>query len=217
MDSVKQLPYKRLIELQVQYYNTMLEKQKELFFDGPSSSNRDEIVTYKNRKRGPDDSFQFDRIMKSSTPFNAVPKLLNGTPYFRKGPYNKPSIDIGTRNNCPKANVPTLTIFHCINLRQTQKGLDKDGLNYVGMKILAQVNCVRNASEDEMRLAKNNDPNSDFLYCTFPIHKDTKLKGVDKHICMITVLGDPGTCCLTVVFLMSMKRNFSLAALHLFL
>ena len=125
MDSVKQLPCKRLIELQVQYYITMLEKQKELFFDGPSSSsNRDEIVAYESRKREPDNSFQFDRIMKSSRPSNTVPKLLNGTPYFRKGPYDEPSIDIGTRNNCPKANVPTLTTFHCINLGQTQKGLD---------------------------------------------------------------------------------------------
>ena len=62
------------------------------------------------------------------------------------------------------------------------------------MKILAQVICIRNASVDEMRLAKNNDPNSDFLDCTFPVYKDTKLKGVDKHICIITVLGDPGTC-----------------------
>lgn len=62
------------------------------------------------------------------------------------------------------------------------------------MKILAEVICIRNASVDEMRLAKNNDPNSDFLDCTFSVYKDTKLKGVDKHICMITVLGDPGTC-----------------------
>ena len=34
MGSVKQLPCKHLIELQVQYYNTILEKQKELLFDG---------------------------------------------------------------------------------------------------------------------------------------------------------------------------------------
>ena len=116
MDSVKQLPCKRLIELQVQYYNTMLEKQKELFFDGPSSSNnRDEIVTYESRKRGPDNSFQFDRIMKSSRPSNAVPKLLNCTPYFKKGPHDEPSIDIGTRNNCRKTNVLAFTIFYCIN------------------------------------------------------------------------------------------------------
>ena len=34
MASVKQLPCKHLIELQVQYYNTILEKQKKLLFDG---------------------------------------------------------------------------------------------------------------------------------------------------------------------------------------
>ena len=101
MDSVKLLPSKHLIELQVQYYNTMLEKPKELFFDGPSSSNnRDEIVSYESRKRGPDNSLQFDRIMKSSRPSTTVPKLLNCTLYFKKGPYDEASIDIGTRNNC---------------------------------------------------------------------------------------------------------------------
>ena len=120
MDSVKQLPRKRLIELQVQYYNTMLEKQKELFFDGScSSNNRDEIVTYESKKRGPDNSLQFE---KSSRPSTAVPKLLNGTPYFKKGPYDEPSINIGMRNNFPKANVPTLTIFYCIKFEANSEG-----------------------------------------------------------------------------------------------
>ena len=144
--------------------------------------------------RGPDSSLQFDRIMKSSRPSTTVPKLLKGTPYFKKGPYDEPSIDIGRRSNCSKANFPTITTFCCVNLRKTQKDLDKDVLNYVDMKILAQVNCIRNSSEDEIRQAKNKDPNSDFLHFTFPIHEDMKLKAIDKHICTITVLGDPGTC-----------------------
>lgn len=33
------------------------------------------------------------------------------------------SIDIGTRNNCIKANIPTLTVFCVINWRQTRKTL----------------------------------------------------------------------------------------------
>ena len=101
-------------------------------------------------------------------------------------------MDIGTRNNCPKSNIPTLTIFYCINLRQMQKDVDKEILNYVDMKISAQVNRIRNPSESEIREAKNEDPDSDFVYCTFPTYEGSKLLGVDKHICMITVLGDPG-------------------------
>ena len=76
------------------------------------------------------------------------------------------------------------------------------------MKILAQVNRIRNASEDKVRQAKNTDPNSDFLFCTFPIYEDLKLKGVDKHICVITVLWETPTCVfLTMVFLMPTKTN----------
>ena len=90
---------------------------------------------------------------------------------------------------------PTLTIFYCVNLRKTQKDPDKDICNYVEMKILGQVNKIQNASEEELEQAENKDPNSNFLYCTCPIYDGTKLKGVDKHISMISVLGD-----LTVVF-----------------
>ena len=59
------------------------------------------------------------------------------------------------------------------------------------MKILAQVNCIKDASESEIEQTKNKDSNSDFCYCTFPIHERSKLLGVDKKICMISVLGDP--------------------------
>ena len=90
---------------------------------------------------------------------------------------------------------PTFTIFYYVNLRKTQKDPAKDVCNYVEMKILGQVNKIQNASEEELEQAENKDPNSDFLYCTCPIYDGTKLKGVDKHISMISVLGD-----LNVVF-----------------
>ena len=54
------------------------------------------------------------------------------------------------------------------------------------------MNRFRNASESEIREAKNKDPDSDFVYCTFPTYKGLKLLGADKYICMITVLGDSG-------------------------
>ena len=53
------------------------------------------------------------------------------------------------------------------------------------------MNCIRNPFESEIRETKNEDPDSDFVYCTFPTYESSKLLGVDKHICMITVLGDP--------------------------
>ena len=60
------------------------------------------------------------------------------------------------------------------------------------MKILSQVNCIKDASESEIEQAKNKNPNSDFCYCTFPIYEGSKLLGVDKKICVISVLGDLG-------------------------
>ena len=152
-------------------------------------------MTYESKKRGADNSLQFDRIMKYSkpSPLTTAHKLLNGTPYFKKEHFDEVSIIIGTRNNCPKAHVPALTVFYCINQRQTQKDPEKN-MNYVNFKILVQVNRIRNACESEIYEAKNEDADSDFVYCTFPICKDSKLLGVDKHIYMISVLGDPSTC-----------------------
>ena len=50
-----------------------------------------------------------------------------------------------------------------MNLRQSQKDIEKDVLNYVDMKILVQVNCSKNLSEKEIKEAKNKNPNSDCL------------------------------------------------------
>ena len=90
------------------------------------------------------------------------------------------------------SSIPTLTFFYVTNIRQTQKDTEKDILNYVEIKILGQVNHIKDAWESEIEQAKNKNPNSDFCYCTFPIYEGSKLLGVDKKICMISVLGDPG-------------------------
>ena len=111
---------------------------------------------------------------------------------FKKGPFEEVNIDIGTKNNYFKSIIPTITIFCVTNIRQIQKNTEKDILNCVEMKILAQVNCIKDASESEIEQTKNKVSNSDFCYCTFPIYERSKLLGVDKKICMISVLGDPG-------------------------
>ena len=64
-------------------------------------------------------------------------------------------------------------------------------MNYVDMKMLAQVHRIRNPSEIEE--AQNNDPHSDFVICTFPQHEGDKLLGITEQVCMITVLGERGT------------------------
>ena len=91
--------------------------------------------------------------MNSSKPSSpTVPNLLNDTAYFKqKGYFERLSIDIGTRNNWPKANFSTLTIFYVMNLRQTQKDVEKDVLNYVNMKILAQVNPIKKSLRKRRR------------------------------------------------------------------
>ena len=51
------------MDLQTRYYNKMLEKESRDFFCFPPAG-RDEVVTVESRKRGADNSLQFDRIMK---------------------------------------------------------------------------------------------------------------------------------------------------------
>ena len=61
------------------------------------------------------------------------------------------------------------------------------------MKILAQVNRIKSPSEKEIDEAKNKDHNSDFVHCMFPTYEGEELRGIDEHICIISVLRDPGT------------------------
>ena len=80
----------------------MFEKEIEFLFNY-SPRDRDEAVTNKSRKRGVDNSFQFDRIMKSSKPSSPTfPKLLNSTAYFeQKGYFEQLYIDIETIESIP--------------------------------------------------------------------------------------------------------------------
>ena len=112
LETLKQLPKELLFDLQKAYSKMMLEKKTEFLFNY-SPDDRNETLTYKSWKRGVDNSFQFDRVMKSSKPFSPiVPKLLDDTAYFKqKGYFEQVSYDIGTSNNCSKPNLPTLTIF----------------------------------------------------------------------------------------------------------
>ena len=160
---------------------------------GLTPGDRDYNFTYKSRKRGAGNSLQFDRIVKSSKPSPVQLKKFHGTAYFKqRGYFEQVSIDIGTRNNSPKASSPTLTVFSVINLRQTQKDIEKDVMNYVDMKMLAQVNRIKNPSKKEIEEAKHKDLNSDFVYCTFLVYEGYKLHGITNQICMTTVLGNQG-------------------------
>ena len=47
IDTVRQLPKARFMDVQVQYYNELLQKQNTFLF--ACDSNRDEIVTYERR------------------------------------------------------------------------------------------------------------------------------------------------------------------------
>ena len=63
-------------------------------------------------------------------------------------------------------------------------------LNYVDMKILAQINRIKNPSEKKIEEAKSKDPISDFVYCTFSTYEGEKFCVTDEHICIIGVLGE---------------------------
>ena len=86
-----------------------------------------------------------------------------------------------------------MSIFYVINLRQTQKDVETDIVKYVDMKLLAQVNRIKNLSEKEIEEAKNKGRKSDFVYCMLPTYKGKKLCAFEEHICIISVLGDTGT------------------------
>ena len=69
-----------------------------------------------------------------------------------------------------------------------RKTLIKDILNNVDMKMLAQVKCIKNPSEKEIQGAKNRDPYSNFVLCTFPIYEGDKLLGIKNAVSSTMVL-----------------------------
>ena len=105
----------RLEEIQTSYYNMTLDKEARGSLFDVSSSNRDDYVTAESRKRGADNSLQFDRIMKCSrsSASGEVKNKLHGTPYFKaKGCFKEENLDIGERNNWQKVNIPCSTIYN---------------------------------------------------------------------------------------------------------
>ena len=89
------------MDLQNRYFNEMLEKESRNSFCFPPAE-RDEVVTVESRKRGADNSLQFDRIMKCSKSAHYVQaKKLHGAPLFKEpGHCEEESLDIGQKNNC---------------------------------------------------------------------------------------------------------------------
>ena len=172
----------------------ILDKEaKESLFD-VGSANRDEYVTV-STKRGADNTFQFDRIMKCSRP-SATKQVrkLHVPPYFKvKGYFENENLDKGERNNCKKVNRPCLTVIGINNCRQTQKDLDNEKIiSYVDAKILAQVSRIKDPIPQEIEEASDYNSDSDFVMCTFPkYNKNGKRLGVTEEVCLITVLGDP--------------------------
>ena len=135
-----------------------------------------------------------DHLIKM-TKSNSNHKTLHGTPVFaEKGYFEEESLDIGDKNNVLKVSVPTVTAFYVNQCRQTQKDLDKDIIFYVDMKVLAQVNSITDPTpkeiEETMNEYMNEDPESDFVMCTYPGYKGDKLLGITEELSCITVLGD---------------------------
>ena len=93
------------------------------------------------------------------TKSNSDHKTFRDTPVFAKKVYfEEESVDIGDKNNVLKVDVPTLTVFYVNQWRQTQKDLGKDVISYVNMKILAQVNRIKDPTPIEIEEAMNEDP-----------------------------------------------------------
>ena len=80
-------------------------------------------------------------------------------------------------------------------------------MNYVDMKMQAQINRIKNPSEKETEEVKNKNPNRDFVYCTFPVYEGHKLRGITEQIYMITGLGDKGAIFFITDFSLMMRKN----------
>ena len=91
----------------------MLDKEAKESLPDVGSANRVEYITFQSRKRGADNNFQYNKIMKCSRPLaNKEVNKLHGTPYFKvKGYFEENNLNIGERNNCKKVNIPCLTVF----------------------------------------------------------------------------------------------------------
>ena len=193
--TLRSLEPEHLSQYQTDYYNMMLDKEAKGSLFDVGSANRDEYETVESRKRGADNIFQFDRIMKCSRPSATKQvKKLHGTPYFKvKGYFEEENLDIGEKNNCKKVNIPCLTVFGINNCRQTQKDLeDEKIISYVDTKILAQVSRIKDPTPQEIEEARDYNSDSDFVMCTFPKYDENgKLFGITEEVCLITVLGDP--------------------------
>ena len=120
--TLRSLEPARLSQYQTDYYNMIIDKEaKESVFD-VRSGNREDYITFESRKRGADNNFEYNKIMKCSRPSaNKQVTKLHGTPYFKvKGCFKEENLDVGERNNCKKVNIPCLTVFGISNCRQTQ-------------------------------------------------------------------------------------------------
>ena len=85
LESLRQLSKGWLMDLQADYYNKMLENEARDSIFTVLSHNRDEVVTVESWKRGADNSFQFDMVMKCSKPsLPALPRKLHGTALLKK-------------------------------------------------------------------------------------------------------------------------------------
>ena len=191
----RSLEPERLSQYQADYCNMMIAKEaKESLFD-VGSGNRDDSITFESRKRGADNKFEHNKIMKCSRPSaNKQVKKLHGTPYFKvKRYFEEENLDIGERNSCKKVNIPCLTVFGINNCRQMQKDLDDEKIiSYVDSKILAQVNRIKDPTPQEIEVARDYNSDSDFVMCTFPKYdENSKLLGITEEVCLITLSGDP--------------------------
>ena len=144
------------------------------------------------------------------TKSNSDYKTFHDIPVFaKKVDFEEESIDIGDKNNVSKFNVPTLTVFYVNQCRQTQKDIDKDVISYVNIKILAQVNKIKDPTPIEIEEAMNEDPESDVM-CTYSSSEGNKPLGIPEELSSITILGDLQDLFFDSSFA-GEKRNFGLA------
>ena len=100
---------------------------------------------------------------------------------------------VRTKFSVAKVRKPPYTIFNINNIWQTKKQVGGEINKYAEMKISGKVNEIKNPSESEMKEARSNDLESQFVLASFPDDDQTtgKLLSVKEFLALIFVLGDP--------------------------
>ena len=77
-------------------------------------------------------------------------------------------MDIRTKTTLVKLEYYLMQYFYINNIRQTQKEVGEEIIEHAEMKMLRQINKIKNLSKSEIEESRNNDPKRDLVLASVP-------------------------------------------------